>query len=156
MWNLGVASLDGEIVEDGAPSLAARRWRAKAGKAKQLIWCLSSVASVGFVVTPDFEADETVGISANDFAIHDYGLARIDRRLRVVLLGVGLRKRRGCHDSGEGDGGQSNSQVRFHVQPHLAHLEFIVQCSLHSANSAADKRAFVRASVQKNSLFIRI
>src|SRR5580658_8710752 len=28
-----------------------------------------SVASVGFVVTPNFEADKTVGISANDFAI---------------------------------------------------------------------------------------
>jgi hypothetical protein len=111
-----------------------------------------SVASVGFVVTPDFEADKTVGISANDFAIHDHGLARINRRLRVVL-GVGLRKRRGGHENGEGDGGQSNSQVRFHVQPHL---EFTVQCFLHSANSASDKRAFDRASVQKNSLFIRI
>src|SRR5277367_4471048 len=73
-----------------------------------------SIASVGFVVALDLEADETVGISTNDFAvcaIHDYGLVRVDRRLGVALLlgvllrGAGLRDRRDCHESGKGDGG---------------------------------------------------
>jgi hypothetical protein len=48
-------------------------------------------------------------------------------------------------------GSPRNFQVRFHVQ-----LIEIYSSILHSTNSAANKRAFDRAWVRKNSLFIRI
>jgi hypothetical protein len=88
------------------------------------------LTSVVLIVAPDLKADVAIGIGADYSAVLDDHVVQVSRSLGVrVLLRAGLRDRRGCHESGKGDGGQCDLQVRFHVQPHLELL-----CNpLHSA-----------------------
>jgi hypothetical protein len=96
-----------------------------------------SIANVRSVFAPDLGADEAVGISTNH-------LVRIDRRLGVVLQGVGFRERRRCHESGEGGSGQHNLKGRLHDQP-LSQSDFPYLAPIPHGTSAI----FDRVGVEK-------
>jgi hypothetical protein len=68
-------------------------------------------------VAPDVEADVPIGIGAEHIAVLDDRVVRVGQGLGVVLVRVGLRDRRGCRESGKGDGGQYDLQIGVHDHP---------------------------------------
>jgi hypothetical protein len=104
--------------------------------------------SIPVPIAADLAADVGIGIGADHLSLHDDLVVPV---LRSV--GAGLRDRRSRHESGKAITGKTI--FRFAFMYSLV-LEFTVDRFLNSAVLVVDKRAFIRASVRKNSLFIRI
>jgi hypothetical protein len=96
-------------------------------------------------IAPQLRANPRIGVGAEHLAWQDNCAIPV-RHTRGAVLGVllraGLRDRRGCHESGKGDGGQYDLQVLFHDKPRS---KFVIRCWLSSANSIMHKRVFDHA-----------